>query len=288
VRSSLIAVGATLGLVIAGYLGLQVYQATVFPEEYRRGDEIATRVFWHNIYTGFAYHPVMRERYQLRLDDVSIMAATRDWLIEQGRLDTWLAIGGRPPAPPGVDEPASSFEGVKFARYDPLVREMLISRCSTFVRECLETVLFYKPVSLLQNLAWLYGFREFPPDLDVVESRYFGNLLQTQFIGTSHRLDATGLRAFLWTPKVLLVLVPFVLLLVVESGRQAWATLAAGGWLALGSTIPTEAGYAAAHTIGEPAIAFGMLIYLGIGLALATGLRRVLAGRGATLTPVSG
>ena len=272
--------------MIAGYLGLQVYQATVFPEEYRRGDEIATRVFWHNIYTGFAYHPAMRERYQLRLDDVSIMAATRDWLIEQGRLDTWLAIGGRPPAPPGVDEPASSFEGVKFARYDPLVREMLISRCSTFVRECLETVLSYKPVSLLQNLAWLYGFRELPPDLDVVESRYFGNLLQTQLIGTSHRLDATGLRAFLWTPRVLLVLVPFVLLLVVESGRRAWATLAAGGWLALGSTIPTEAGYAAAHTIGEPAIAFGMLIYLGLGLLLAVGLRRVVSRR--AHTPVSG
>src|SRR5690606_6841678 len=39
-RSPFLAVGATLGLVIAGYLGLQVYQATVFPVEYRRGDEI--------------------------------------------------------------------------------------------------------------------------------------------------------------------------------------------------------------------------------------------------------
>jgi hypothetical protein len=274
--------------VIAGYLGLQVYQASVLPEEYRRGDEIATRNIWHNVFTGFAYHPAMRERFQLRLDDVSIEAATRDWLIENGRLDDWLAIGGRPPDPSLQYDPPSSFEGVKLAKYDPLVREMLISRCSTFVRECLETVLFYKPRSLLENLAWAYGLRELPPDLEVSDSHYFGNLLQTQFIGTSHRLDATGLRAFLWSPKALLVLAPFVLLLLVESSGRAWATLASAGWLVLGSTIPTEAGYAAAHTIGEPAIAFGMLIYLGLGLAIAWGLRRIRAVRNRTLIPIKG
>jgi hypothetical protein len=163
---------------------------------------------------------------------------------------------------------------------------MLIARCSTFVRDCLETVLFYKPVSLLQNLAWAYGLRELPPDLEVSDSHYFGNLLQTQFIGTSHRLDATGLRAFLWSPKILLVLAPFVLLLMLESSGQAWATLAAAGWLVLGSAIPTEAGYAAPHTIGEPAIAFGMLIYLGLGLAIAWALRRLLAARSAALAPL--
>lgn len=274
-------VAATLGLVIAGYLGLQVYQATVFPEEYRRGDEIATRVFWHNVYTGFAYHPTMRERYQLRLDDVSIMVATRNWLIENGRLDTWLAVGGRPPGPPGQDEPPSAFEGVKLAKYDPLVRDMLISRCSTFVRECLETVLYYKPVSLLENLAWMYGLRDLPPDLDVVESKYFGDLLQRQFVGTSQRLDATGFRAYLWTPRVLLVMLPFVVLLsLFEARGPALAALAAGAWLALGSTIPTEAGYAAMHTIGEPSIAFGMLLYLGLALVIATAVRPILAFRG--------
>jgi hypothetical protein len=281
-RSGLLAIGATLGLVIAGYLGLQVYQATALPDEYRRGDEIATRNFWHNIYTGFAYHPAMRERYQLRLDDVSIEAATRDWLIESGRLDDWLAIGGRPPAPPGTVESASAFEGVKLAKYDPLVRDMLIARCSIYTRECLETVLYYKPVSLLENLAWLYGVRDLPPDLEVATSHYFGeqgDLLKRQFIGTSQRLDSTGLRPSLWNPRVLLVIVPFVVLLLVESAERARATFAAGAWLVLGSTIPAEVGYAAPHTIGEPGIAFGMLIYLGLGLAIVAGLRRVLAAR---------
>jgi hypothetical protein len=277
-----LAVGITLALVIAGYVGLQVYQATVIPEEYRRGDEIATRNIWHNVFTGFAYHPAMRERYRLRLDDVSIEAATRDWLIESGRLDDWLAIGGRPPGPPGEQESASAFEGVKLAKYDPLVKEMLIARCSQYPRECLETVLYYKPVSLLENLGWLYGLRDLPPDLDVATSKYFGeqgDLLKRQFLGTSQRLDSAGLRASLWSPKALLVIVPFVLLLAVEPAGRAWMALAAGAWLALGSTIPTEAGYAAPHTISDPSIAFGMVIYAALCLALAAGLRRVLVAR---------
>jgi hypothetical protein len=260
-----------------------VYQATVIPEEYRRGDEIATRNIWHNVFTGFAYHPAMRERYQLRLDDVSIEAATRDWLVENGRLDDWLAIGGRPPGPPGVQESASAFEGVKLAKYDPLVKEMLIARCSQYPRECLETVLYYKPVSLLENLAWMYGLRDLPPDLDVATSKYFGeqgDLLKRQFLGTSQRLDSAGLRASLWSPMALLVIVPFVLLLAVESAGRGWAALAAGAWLALGSTIPIEVGYAAPHTISDPSIAFGMVVYVGLCLALAEGLRRVLAPRG--------
>ena len=60
---------------------------------------------------------------------------------------------------------------------------MLVARCTTLVRECLETFLWYKPVSLLGNLAWLYGFRDLPPDLEVTVSPYFGDILKRQFLG---------------------------------------------------------------------------------------------------------
>jgi hypothetical protein len=212
------------------------------------------------------------------------MAATRDWLVETGRVDVWVAIGGRRPDGTAEDEQPSSFEGVKFAKYDPLVRDMLIARCSTYTRECLETVLYYKPVSLLENLGWLYGFRAEVPDLNVVESRYFGTILRDQFLGMSQGLDAHGWRAYFWTPRVLLVIVPFVALLLVETGWRAWAALSACAWLALGSTIPTEVGYAAPHTIGEPGIAFGMLVYVGLALTLAALVRRVLAAGGWSIT----
>jgi hypothetical protein len=279
--SPLLAVGATIGLMIGGYLGLQAYHAVALPEEYRRGDEIATRVFWHNIFTGFAYHPVLQERFQIWLDDVSIIAATGRYLAEIDRLDLWQEMGGRLPVPDTSNSTASSFEGIKFAKYDPVVRDMLVARCTTLVRECLETFLVYKPVSLVKNLAWLYGFRDLPPDLEVADSPYFGDILKRQFLGMAEGLDRSGQRAYLWTPTVLLIVVPFVVLLLVETRQHIWAALSACIGMALGSTITTVVGYAAPHTISESAIVAGMLVYLGIGCALALGLRRTLPREGA-------
>lgn len=282
-RAALLAIG----LMVAGYLGLQAYHAVALPEEYRRGDEIATRVFWHNIFTGFAYHPELQPRFEIWLDDVSIMAATGRYLVETGQSDRWLDMGGTLPVSDPVTSPASDFEGVKFAKYDPAVREMLVARCSTFVRACLETFLWYKPVSLLGNLAWLYGFREQPPDLDVTVSPYFGDILKQQFLGITDGLDGRGWRAYLWTPRVLLIVVPFVVLLLTETRQRTWAALGAVVGLALGSTIPTVAGYAAPHTISEPAIVGGMLVYLGLGVGVAAGLRSALVRKGALTASVT-
>jgi hypothetical protein len=89
-------------------------------------------------------------------------------------------------------------------------------------------------------------------------------------------MDGNGHRAFLWTPAVLLIVTPFVALLLIETREQRRAALGACIGMALGSTIPTVAGYAAPHTIAESAIMAGMLVYLGAGIALAAGLRRLL------------
>ena len=272
----MLAAGIAVGLMVGGYLGLQAYQAVALPEEYRRGDEIATRVFWHNIFTGLAYHPELQERFRIRLDDVSIIAATGRYLVETGQQDRWVEMGGRLPVP-GEADGAASFEGIKFAKYDPAVKEMLIARCTTLVRECLETLVWYKPLSLAGNLAWLYGFRQLPPDLEVTESPYFGDILKRQILGMTDGLDGRGWRAYLWTPRVLLIVLPFVVLLLGETRERAWASFWACLGMALGSTIPTVAGYAAPHTISESAIVFGMLVYLGVCVALAAGLRRMLS-----------
>jgi hypothetical protein len=283
-RSTLLAAGVTIGLTVGGYLGLQAYQALALPEEYRRGDEIATRVFWHNIFTGLAYHPELHERFKIWLDDVSIMAATGRYLQETGQQDRWLDMGGKLPILDPGSGSASEFEAVKFAKYDPAVKEMLIARCSTLVQACLETLVWYKPVSLLGNLAWLYGFRALPPDLDVTVSPYFGDILKQQIIGMTSGLDGGGRRAFLWTPLVLLIVGPFVVLLLAETRERTWAAFWACLGLALGSTIPTVVGYAAPHTIAESGIAVGMLVYLGLCVALAAGLKRMHA-RDRALTP---
>ena len=273
-----LAVGATISLTVAGYVGLQVYQAATLPEEYRRGDQIATRVFWHNIFSGLAYHPSFSERYQLRVDDASIFAAARDYLAETDRYDVWLAMGG---------EDAEEFQALNFTKYDLIAREMFFARCTTYLRECTEAMVYYKPVSLIGNLAWLYGLRSLPPDLDVVVSRRFpsgGDEVKQQYIAATGRMDAEGQRAYLWTPIVLLVILPFAALLVTESRSSIWTALAGCVALTLGSTFPTVIGYPLPHTILETAVAVGILTYFGIGLAAASWLPE-LSARGWPLRP---
>jgi hypothetical protein len=273
-----LAVGATISLTVAGYVGLQAYQAATLPEEYRRGDQIATRVFWHNILSGFAYHPVFAERYQLRVDDASIFAAARDYLAETGRYDVWLAMGG---------EDAEEFQALNFTRYDVIAREMLFARCTTYLRECAEAMLYYKPVSLMGNLAWLYGLRSLPPDLEIVVSRRVaigGDEVKHQYIAATQRMDAQGQRAYLWTPIALSITLPFALLLARESRPSVLTALAGSVGLTIGSLFPTVIGYPLPHTILETAIAVGILIYGGLGLAAATSLR-VLSARGWPFRP---
>jgi hypothetical protein len=278
-RSAGLAVGFTLGLAVAGYVTVQVYQAVGLPEEYRQGDELATRVFWHNIFSGLAYHPAFAERYQLRIDDSSIFAATREYLFEQGRAAAWTEMGGDVPG----------FAGIKFAKYDPVVREMLIARCATYLRECLETVVYYKPAALVGNLGWLYGLRELPPHLEVVTSRNFGEageqVMRQIFVATS-KMDQQGQRAYLWTPVVLLVILPFVALLTLEPRSSMLPALAALAGLGVGSLIPIVIGYPVAHTIIEPAITFGMVVYVGGCVILAGWLSRLLAARREHRRPV--
>ena len=273
-----LAVGATIVFVIAGYLGLRAYQEATLPEEYRRGDQIATRVFWHNIFSGFAYHPEFAERYQLRVDDASIFAAARDYLAETGRYDVWLAMGG---------EDAVEFQALNFTKYDLIAREMLFARCKTYLRECAETMLYYKPLSLMGNLAWLYGLRPLPPDLDVVVSRRIavgGDEVKNQYIAATEKMDANGERAYLWTPIVLLVILAFSVLLVSETRSSVGTALAGVAALTLGSTFPTVIGYPLPHTILETAIAVGVLTYFGIAVAAVTLLRR-LSARGWSSRP---
>ena len=276
-RSTGLAVGSTVGMVVAGYIGLQVYQSVALPEEYRRGDQISTRVFWHNIFSGLAFHPDFAARYGLRIDDASEFAAMRDYLTETGRYHVWQEIGGE----------EEEFRGLKFAHYDPLVRELLAVRCSTYLRECLEAMLYYKPVALAGNLAWLYGFQSLPPNLDIVVPIRLGEAgadVKNQYIEASRLMDERGERAYLWSPLVLLVLVPFAVLLARESRRSRWAAFAGCMALALGSTIPTVIGYPVPHTILEPALTVGMLVYVVLCGAVALWLPGLLASRAVRTT----
>ena len=251
--------GWPLILVIIAYLGLQGYRTWTFPDEYQRGEQIMTRTIWHNVFSGLAFHPLFAERYQLRVDDNSVIQAAGQYLQEKGRAAEWEAVGGGPP----------NFSVEHWTEYDKVVREMLFDRCTTFLSECAAAVIYYKPLSLARNLAWLYGFRESPPDLEIFVSRYWGDTVKTQMLDLSRELDRRKLRAYLWTPVAILLLLPCAILLVNERRRDGLTVLTGGAALFAGSIFPTLIGYPAVFTVADSAIAFAALVYFGICLGLA-------------------
>jgi hypothetical protein len=254
-----------LAFVLFGQAALDRYRAWVYPIEYQRGDQILTRGTWHNVFSGFALQPEMAARYQLKIDDVSIMAATGHYLQEAGRVQDWVQMGGTSP----------HFTGLRWAAYDQAVRDMLVARCAATPGLCLAAVALDKPRSLLGQLAWVYGLRDLPPDLEVFTSPEVGDTVKEQVVDATRRLDQTGLRAYPWSPGVVLLSVIFVwTMLGGRSGQVRAAGLAVAALLA-GSLLPTLIGYPAPHAIAEPAIATGMLVVYGLSAVAAHGLRRV-------------
>jgi hypothetical protein len=251
-------------LVLVGQVALERYRAWAYPIEYQRGDQILTRGIWHNIFSGFALEPEMAARYALKIDDVSIMGATGQYLQESGRAQDWLEMGGGSP----------HFTRLRWAAYDQAVRDMLVARCTATPGPCLAAVTRDKPRSLLGHLAWVYGLRELPPDLDAFTSPEVGDTLKNQITEATHRLDETGLRAHPWSPGVLLLSVLLAWTMLGAQSGEARATGLAVGALWAGSLLPSLIGYPAPHAIAEPAIATCILVVSGLSAAAARGLRQ--------------
>ena len=250
-----------LCFILVGYAALKSHRFFYYPIEYKNGTQILTRVFWHNIFSGFAFHPILADKYQLRIDDLSVIDATAQYLKEKNEL---AAIGN-----------IETYD-MRWSVYDAVVRKMFIERCKQYPIECLETFFYYKPISFLGNIAWLYGLRQYPPDLDVFVSRQFGDVVKRQFIETTHLLDARHQRVIFYSIVPFLVLLAFLILLLGDGGgnkRDLMNSFKAVGLLFLGSLAPVIIGYPGAHTIAESAITFGAVIYMTIAL-LAYGVQK--------------
>jgi len=246
-------------LVVVAYLGLQGYRAWAFPEEYQRGEQIMTRPIWHNVFSGLALHPQFGERYKLRIDDNSVIQAAGEYLVEKGREREWKGVGAGPP----------NFSVTHWAAYDKVVSEMLLDRCATYFSECVSAIFYYKPLSLVRTLAWLYGVRASLPDLDIFVSRYWGDAVKVQMLELGRELDKRKSRAYLWTPIAVLLLLPFAVLMLGEGRHSRTAAFVGIAALSAGSTLPALIGYPAAFTVADTAIAFVMLIYFCFCSAIA-------------------
>jgi hypothetical protein len=237
---------AALPLVISllFMLILNNHRAHGFPEEYYKGDQIVTRVFWHNIFSGLIFNPSFAERYELRIDDISIIRATGRFLMETNRQQDWEAVGGTTP----------NYAGMRWQAYDATVKDMLFARCQEHFGECLSTFFYYKPLSLAKHLLWLCGLVAQPPNVDLLVSTFpeVSDVVKKQFFATTRMLDATNNRGPLWLIGLTIAMGAIqALTLLHKNKNQFRAVLITVLLLAMGSLIPTLIGYPALHTITE-------------------------------------
>jgi hypothetical protein len=232
-------------------LALQAHRNWDFPDEYKTGDQ--GRSFWHNIFSGLAVNPVLADKYELRIDDMSVIQATGRYLVESGQEDDWQALGGTSPG----------YSHIRWGRYDEAVKDMMFARCTQYFGQCIAAFLWYKPLSLVNHVLWLWGFRDLPPDMDLWASKFFGPVVKDEIVVTTSRLDATQSRARLWFPRILVASLGFLIVSLVREWRnQLQPVFVSTLLLALGSLSPAMVGYPAPHTICETAIAAALVLAL--------------------------
>jgi hypothetical protein len=78
-------------------------------------------VFWRGVLSGLAFEPHFAERYEFRIDDVSELLATGEFLRERGRDQDSAAVGGT----------TRNYAGIRWAGYGRLASELLIDSCAS-------------------------------------------------------------------------------------------------------------------------------------------------------------
>ncbi len=247
-----------LAAVVAGWGGLSLYRHWVYPPEYQAGDQILTRVFWHNIYSGFAFSPKLAAQEQLRIDDVSILRATQRYLEQTGRAAEWQAVSNHAPG----------FTKMRWGDYDRVVREMVFVRLRRQPLAVAAALGYWKPRSALRHVLWLWGARQRPPDLDLFCSREpdIGDVVKEQVLELSGRLAADPRRGLRDPVLWLLVLAAGAFLWRERAGAVRLSVLA-GLVVACGSGLPVVVGYPSAHTVAEIFVTLTALLFLAVAEA---------------------
>jgi hypothetical protein len=260
-------------LLLLGAASLTEYRKLTYNEHYLKGDVMATRPFWHNILSGFAFNPELARQYGFKVDDSSEVRATGRFLTRHGRIKEWEAMGGMPVEGPWVW--SAAFSRLRLGDYDRAAKGLIIDIMVHQPRDFFATYFYYKPRSLWNHLTWLYGFRRNIPDVAIYVSPDVGDAMATQLGDLQNDLDRRNLRFRLWDPVALATALACALIFSLPGPvrqRRDWAPL---GVLVAGSLIPTTIGYAGMHTIAEPALMLAVLLYVLAAVGLAAIFRGI-------------
>lgn len=241
-------------MMAAGILALNAYRSAVFPTEYKNGEQIMTRVIWHNVYSGFALHPKLAESHGLRIDDVSVVEDVGRFLKSQGRSDLWSQIGGD----------STNFSELKWAAYDRMAFRAVVAICTTEIVDCLETILVYKPYYFFDSLLWFYNLREKPSVMDAFKSKAYGDVVPEQIAQATKMLERRGFTGAPWGGGFATVF----LLMCVALSISPWRTgamisaplLLSGSLMAGASLVPSIFGYPVPHGMVDSVVAINALL----------------------------
>ncbi len=242
--------------IVFGLIGLKLYRNSIFPLAYQISGQPITRVVWHNVLSGLVFSPYLSDKFNIRIDDRSIIDAVGKYLIENDRSEEWLRLGvleqgGR----------EHGYPGMRWADYEKIAKEVFYEKCSIYPLQCVSAFFYYKPLSLVKNLGWAYGLRIYPADLDLFTSNFqnIGNTVKIQSIQTTQKLDSKKQRAYFWSPiAIFLMFIPFLILSVRSYDYKSIMALAL---FAICSCIPSIVAYPGVHTIIDTIIVFGMFAY---------------------------
>jgi hypothetical protein len=261
-------VGGIIPIVVglAGLAGLTAYRSVAYDQRYFREDQFVARSYWHNIFSGLAFNPELAERYQLKVDDFSVVRAVGRIATESRRAGEGKAIGGN-------YEDLLNSRGTAPASYDRLAAHAFLNLClHRELKQCVATVIYYKPLSLLHHLSWLYDFRRDVPDVAIFVSPDIGNVMEVQLNSLKGSLDRMGLRFHLWDLLAIFTVISFAIILHMTEDTVRRADVIAGMVLTAGTVLPSLVGYPSMHTIAEPAIAIAAALYCSVAVFLGRGV----------------
>jgi hypothetical protein len=208
-------------------------------EAYDHDRNIHGHVLWHSLATGLAFSDKLQREQNIRLDDVSVIAATGEYLKRTGQAARWQSMGGESP----------SFSDIRWNAYEGAVREMLFDACQNQAGECLKAIFIGKPLALIQNVIWISGWGgKQPPTPHLLDGT-----VHTQLLAARQILDRQGWNGpfQLW---VFVVIAGGIMLVAVDRNNVSPSSGVALAIMLGSSAIPAFAAYPIPHAVGEPVV----------------------------------
>ena len=225
---------------------------------YAAGEQIHGHVFWHSVLSGLAFSRQLADAWQIRLDDVSVIAATGRFLTERGESDRWSAVEG----------PGAAYSTVRWAPYDVAVRELVVDICLEDPLACADSLLIEKPAALIGNVAWVSGLREALPRPELLDE----TVSREVALARDH-LDRIGFSGPLSTWTLIVAASALILAAwagpLVDARRDRTGLALAILWAA--SAVPSLVAYPAPHVVGEPVVLSWTLLLATPALLVARG-----------------